>query len=117
MYNTILSRDHQCNVEVILGGNKEGGELSVWEVSMSVEDVEGKNLNGRGSLVILQEGLGCGGRRKMGVGEERERYEEYLEMRREKEERERRREKILDRVCIASGVVIFVTFWAYILLR
>ncbi|KAM7496956.1 hypothetical protein LguiA_021370 [Lonicera macranthoides] len=118
MYNTILSRDHQCNVEVILGGNKEqGGVLSVWEVSISVEDVEGKNLNGRGSLVILQEALRGGGRRKMGVGEERARYEEYLEMKREKEEREKRREKILDIVCIASGIAIFVTFWAYILLR
>ncbi|KAK3017192.1 hypothetical protein RJ639_007843 [Escallonia herrerae] len=105
----------QCNAVITCGG-KEGGELRVSEVSLQLQDMDGKSLSGKDTLVILQ-GAMDGERRKSKEGEEKERYEEYLEMKRERTERKQRRERRLDMLCIATGVTIFVAFWAYILLR
>ncbi|XP_059627734.1 F-box protein At2g27310-like [Cornus florida] len=123
-YATIMAADRSCTSSefvqcaiVVTCGGKEGGELHVKEVSLTVEDMDGKTLSGKECLVILQEAMG-NGRRKKGKGwEGKERYEKYLELKRERRERKQRREKTLDMVCIATGVTIFLAFWALILFR
>ncbi|CAL5352563.1 unnamed protein product [Camellia sinensis] len=118
-FATILAGDRrdefvQCGAVVTCDG-KEGGELQVKEVSLLMEDMDGKNLNGKDSLVILQEAMEGGERRKK-RGEERERYQDYLKKKRERFEGKVRREKRLDMVCIVSGVTIFLA-WTYVFLR
>lgn len=104
----------QCGIVVTCEG-KEGGELHVREVSMQMEDMDGKVLCGKDSLVILQEAME-GGRKKRKEGEEKERYEKFLELRKLWRERKQRREKRLDMVCILSGITIFISFWTLIVL-
>ncbi|OIT19017.1 PREDICTED: F-box protein At2g27310-like [Nicotiana attenuata] len=104
----------QCGIVVTCEG-KEGGELHVREVSMQVEDIDGKVLCGKDSLVILQEAME--GRRKKGKeGEEKERYDKFLELRKLWRERKQRREKRSDMMCIVSGITIFISFWTLIVL-
>ncbi|KAE8037395.1 hypothetical protein FH972_009984 [Carpinus fangiana] len=106
----------QCGMVVTCGG-KVGGELHVREVSLQVEDMEGKCMNGRESLVILQAAMESGKRKKEGRGEGKERFEKYLEMKRERRERKQKRERALDLFCIFTGVTIFVAFWSFVLFR
>ncbi|KAM1149845.1 hypothetical protein ACFX11_030313 [Malus domestica] len=104
----------QCGMVVTCKGS-EGGELHVREVSMQLEGMEGNHLNGRESLVILQRAIEGGMRRK--EVNEKARFDEYLEMKRERRERKERREKALDMICIATGVTIFLAFWSFVLFR
>lgn len=107
----------ECAMVVTCGG-KEGGKLQVREVSLQVEDMEGKHLNGRDSLGILESGIEGGKRKKLGKGREgKERYEEYLEMKKERREKEARRERALDTACIVSGISMFVGFSTFLCLR
>ncbi|KAL2511058.1 F-box protein [Abeliophyllum distichum] len=101
----------QCGVEVC-GGGKEGGELQLNEVTMQVEDMEGKILTGLESLVILLEAME-GQRRKSDIKVEKERFETLKKTRIQFSERKQRREKNLDVVYIATGVFIFISLWAY----
>ncbi|XP_027179630.1 F-box protein At2g27310 [Coffea eugenioides] len=104
-----------CKAVVTCGG-KEGGDLQVREISMQVEDLEGKIISGKDTLVILQEAMD-GNRSKGEAGEEKRMYEVFLELRREWRERRQNRERRLDMVCIATGVSIFMAFWAFVLFR
>lgn len=104
-----------CKVVVTCGG-KEGGDLQVREISMQVEDMEGKIISGKDALVFLQEAMD-GKRRKGEVGEEKRMYEVFLEMRSEWRERKQNRERRLDMLCIATGVSIFMAFWIFVLSR
>ncbi|PON65244.1 F-box domain containing protein [Trema orientale] len=109
---------YQCGILVTCGGDKEGGELHVREVGMHVEDMEGKHLNGKESLLVLGNAMDGGVRRKARrCTDGRERYEAYLELRRERRERKQRRESALDFACIVTGVSIFVLFWSLLLFR
>lgn len=102
------------------GGGGGGGDWEeVTEVSLQVEDMEGRNLNGRDSLVILRAAMAGGRRRKMGRerGEAKEQFEEFEEMKRERKRRQHRAERALDLACMAAGVTIFVAFWSFILFR
>ncbi|ESQ50157.1 hypothetical protein EUTSA_v10002035mg [Eutrema salsugineum] len=98
-----------------------GGEVHVRDVRLQVEDIEGKCLKGRDSLVILQ-GL-LEGKRCCKDGEERrrrrgkERYEEYVEMKTRWREKKERIEKAQDTVCMVFGFSLFVLLWSFILLR
>lgn len=104
----------QCRMIVTCEG-KEGGELHVREVSMQVEDMDGKVLCGKDSLVILQEAIE-GGRKKRKENEIKENYENFLELKKKWRERKIKREKRLDMMCIISGITIFVSFWTLIVL-
>ncbi|GMY15775.1 F-box protein At2g27310-like [Fagus crenata] len=120
-YATIIAGQEQselvqCAVLVTCEG-KAGGEMHVREVSMQVEDLEGKHLNGKESLVIMQRAMESGKRKKEGKEEGKERFVEFLVMKKERRERMQRRERALDLVCIAVGVTIFVTFWSFVLFR
>ncbi|KAM7522557.1 hypothetical protein LguiA_012459 [Lonicera macranthoides] len=94
----------QCRIMVTCGA-EEGGEMHVREVNMQVQDMDGVNLSREDSLVILQGAMGCE-RRKVGKG--RERYEDFMQMKRDRRERNERREKRLDMVCLMIRVIIFV---------
>ncbi|KAL9684182.1 hypothetical protein QQ045_021616 [Rhodiola kirilowii] len=74
----------KCGMRVTLGGAEEGGEMEVREVSLVMEDIDGKHLNGEGSLVILEGGLD---------GNKMRKYEEFLERKRLRKENELRREQ------------------------
>ena len=106
----------QCSIVVTCAG-KEGGDVQVMEVNLQVEDMEGRHLNGKDSLVILQQALHHGRRKKWKDGEAKARYERYVEMTRERSEKRERREKRLDMVCIALAVSIFLTVWSCFLFR
>ncbi|KAG2674381.1 hypothetical protein I3760_13G131700 [Carya illinoinensis] len=123
-YATIMAGDSsltsefvQCSVVVTCGG-KAGKEMDVREVSMLLEDMEGKHVNGRESLVVLKAVMECGTRKKeTRKGEGKERFEEYLEMKKERSERKKRREKAMDMACLLAGATIFVTVWSFLLFR
>lgn len=103
----------QCEVMVTCGG-KEGGEVNVRDASMVMEDMEGKALTGKESLIILQEAMEKGERRKgKDRREGKERFKEFLKWKRERREKKQRSEKLLDWVCIASGVSSFMAFWFF----
>ncbi|OMO83208.1 F-box protein [Corchorus olitorius] len=106
----------ECGVVVICGG-KEGGEMHVNEVSMVMEDMDGKALNGKDSLVILKGVVENGRRKKLNGNEGKEKYEKFEERKRERKEGRQRNERALDLVCIAVGVAGFVAFWSAMLLR
>ncbi|KAL6966836.1 hypothetical protein U1Q18_032630 [Sarracenia purpurea var. burkii] len=119
-YAKILAGDRrgeffQCAVVVTCGG-KEKWELQLREVNLQVEDMEGKSLSGKDSLVVLQEAMESGKRRKGKRGEGREMYAEYLLMKKEMGERKQRRENMLDMACIATGIIIFLA-WTFVLMR
>ncbi|KAK1435021.1 hypothetical protein QVD17_00776 [Tagetes erecta] len=93
-------------------GRSEGGEMHVREVSMEVEDMDGKHLNGRDSLVILQRAMR--GKRGNGVNREKEaikRYKKFEEMKRERRERKLRVEETLDTLSVAFGLSVFVALF------
>jgi hypothetical protein len=107
----------ECGVMVCCG-KKEGGEMEVREISMGMEDMEGRNLTGKESLVVIQEAMERGERRKGKCGTEgKGRYEEFVERKRERKARKQKMEKVLDMVCIVTGITIFVSSWSFILFR
>lgn len=98
----------QCSIVVVCGGT--GGDLQVKEVSLQVQDIDGKSLNGRESLLLLHEAME-GQRIKKGKREEEtERHVEFTKMRRERGERKQRKERRMDMVCMLTGVTIFMAF-------
>ncbi|KAJ0616595.1 putative F-box-like domain superfamily protein [Helianthus annuus] len=97
----------QCAI-VVNCGRSDGGEMQVRELSMKVEDMDGKHLNGRDSLVILQRTLE--GKRGNGLKREKEarnRYIKFEEMKRERRERKLRVEETLDTLSVAFGLSVF----------
>lgn len=102
----------QCAVVVNCGG-KDGGELQVNEVSMQVEDMEGKILSGMDSLVILR-GAMDGERRRANVDTERQMYEMFRRHKEELRDRKQRRERSLDMVFIATGLSLFFAIFIFL---
>ncbi|XP_076911187.1 F-box protein At2g27310-like [Bidens hawaiensis] len=117
-FAVVLVRDNDdvtCNILVTCGVNDGRGELTVKGVSLTVMDVYGKCLSGRDSMVILR-GLVTGLRQNRGsVEEERERYGEYIQRRRERKEKSERRERWLDMACVATGLAIFMAFCSLVI--
>jgi hypothetical protein len=85
-----------------------GGEVHVTGVRLQVEDIEGKCLSGRDSLVILQ-GL-LVGKRCCKDGERRckGRYEEYVRMKKQWREKKARSERAQNMICMIFGLFLFV---------
>ncbi|GAV78262.1 hypothetical protein CFOL_v3_21730, partial [Cephalotus follicularis] len=108
----------ECGVVVTCGVKEGGGGMHLSEVSLQVEDMEGKSLNGRDSLVILGGAMESGKRRKEKERNEgKERFEEFMDRKMERKERMVKRERVLDMVCVSIGIVSFVTFWSVVLFR
>lgn len=105
----------ECEVMVTPGGRGKKGEemLCVKEVNMQMKDMEGRNLSGKDGLVILQEVMESG-KRKNGRREEvKERYEQFLMRKIDRKEKKERAERVLNNVCLASGLVMLAAFWAF----
>lgn len=105
----------ECEVMVTLGGREKKGEemLCVKEVNMQMKDMEGRNLSGKDGLVILQ-GVMESGKRKNGRREEvKERYEEFLMRKIDRKEKKEWAERVLNNVCLATGLVVLVAFCAF----
>ncbi|KAF6165835.1 hypothetical protein GIB67_012732 [Kingdonia uniflora] len=103
----------QCGIIVTFGGS----DMHVREVSLQVEDMDGINLNGKDSLVILQRAIESGERKKGRREEKKERYGEFLRMKRERKERNLRIEGRMDALCVAFGVSIFIAFWIFVMFK
>ncbi|KAI3867518.1 hypothetical protein MKW92_007442 [Papaver armeniacum] len=101
------NRDELAESEIIVTcGGSQGGELHVTEVSLKMQDMDGSNLSGKDSLVILKNGMVNG--KRIAAKEEagKKRYQEYLRIKKEREERKLRREGRLDAICIGLGVLV-----------
>ncbi|XP_051143739.1 F-box protein At2g27310-like [Andrographis paniculata] len=106
----------QLSVSVTSGG-KDGGELQLREVSLQVEDMEGRTLTGRDSMVILQRAME-GQRCKSNRGMEKGNYEEFLRRKELLTLRTRRRENLMDTCCMFIGLSIFLFgIWLFFLMR
>ncbi|KAI3696866.1 hypothetical protein L6452_29457 [Arctium lappa] len=107
----------ECGI-VVNCRRSEDGEMEVGEVMMEVEDMDGKHLNGKDSLVILQRVME--GKRGNGVKREEEarrRYRRYEEMKRERRERKSRVEGTLDILFLIFGLLIFIGLLFILLLK
>ncbi|XP_028787687.1 probable F-box protein At2g36090 [Neltuma alba] len=93
-----------CNVLMTLIG-AEGREMQVREGSLQMEDMDGMNLKGRDSLLILQRALE-GKRESKNRG--REGYGMFGNRKRERKEKMMRREGALDMVCVCLATLSFV---------
>ncbi|KAJ8754734.1 hypothetical protein K2173_012123 [Erythroxylum novogranatense] len=100
-----------CGIVVTWGA----GGVHVREVSLQVEDTERMFLSGKHSLEILQRALeGKKGRRGIREEEARRRYEEFVELKSERKERQMRSEGRLDTMCVAFGVLLFASLGLFI---
>ncbi|KAG6417700.1 hypothetical protein SASPL_119892 [Salvia splendens] len=105
----------QCAALLTFGG-KDGGTFQIREISMQIEDMEGKILTGAHSLGVIDAAMD-GRRLRSEVKAQSEAFEMFLRMKIQSRERKQRRERSLDMVCIAAGVAIFVGIWAFVLSR
>ncbi|KAI3832600.1 hypothetical protein MKW98_002146 [Papaver atlanticum] len=112
------NRDELAESEIVVTcGGSSGGELHVTEVSLKMQDMDGSNLSGKDSLVILKNGMVNGKRIAAKEDAGKKRYEEYLRIKKEREERKLRREGRLDAICISlavlvcSGLCMLAWFW------
>lgn len=99
----------QCVIKVTCCG-KVGGEVHVREVSLVMENTEGKRVVGRESMVILQGAMENGIRKKVDAEETKASFERFCSMKRERKESDMRREKTGDMVVMFVAFVIFVAF-------
>ncbi|KAK7324847.1 hypothetical protein VNO77_28726 [Canavalia gladiata] len=101
----------QCIIKVTCCG-KSGGAMHVREVSLTMEDMDGRHMIGRDSVVILQGAMESGKRKKVDSLEARARYEKFCRVKRERRERKMRRDKAVDTVAMLVAFTIFaLLFW------
>lgn len=94
-----------CAVMVLVTCAEESGHVR--QVRLTVEDMDGKWVSGKGSLGILTRAME--GRRRVEV-KARERYEEYSRRKRERLERKSRRDGLMDLCCTGVGALVFLAF-------
>lgn len=125
-FATVLAGERGCSSElvqcgiVVTCGVFRGGDLQVMEVSLQVEDMDGKFLNGRESLVILHRAMKGKRGKAVGEGDEGKRMnEEFQRVKRERKERKLRAEGTLDMMCVAFGFLLIslFIFWAFTFFR
>ncbi|KAI7726049.1 hypothetical protein M8C21_016697, partial [Ambrosia artemisiifolia] len=111
------NNDHvSCNIEVTCGVKEDSMELYVSGLSLTIQDIDGKCLNGKDSMVILQ-GLIAAERRWRNDGGKwrKEKYDEYIHRRKERKEMMEMRERRLDLVRVGCGVAFLMAFWSFAL--
>ncbi|OWM73626.1 F-box protein At2g27310-like isoform X1 [Punica granatum] len=125
-FSSFLGGDHEesefveCRPTLVCRRGVDG-RMEVVEVSMRMEDIEGRGLSGKSSLVILAEAMegekrslkvrrGAGG---IGIAM-KERFEEFQEMKRKRRERRRRWERAADMACIGVGIAIAMSFFLWL---
>lgn len=124
MFATIMGGDEgrepeivECKVVVAWSG-KEGGVVEVREVSMVVEDIEGRRLSGKESMEVLGGAMEGGKRKKEGKEEEeKQMYKGFVSRKRSHREKNKKKEEATDLACMVLGVTIFIAFLFFVLLR
>ncbi|EOA23192.1 hypothetical protein CARUB_v10018561mg [Capsella rubella] len=107
------SEEVEFTVTVVMAAfsrkGEEKAEVQIREVSLVAEDAEGKNLGGKGSLVILASAMGMD-RRRFRVGREeegKEKYREFKERKTAKSEMKWRPEKEAAMETAACWIAVF----------
>nr|XP_043623842.1 probable F-box protein At2g36090 [Erigeron canadensis] len=106
-YSSAAAAVVRCGI-VVNCGQSEGGEMQVRELCLEIEDMDGKHLNGKDSLVILRKTMG--GKRGSGVNRENEariRNKKFEEMKKERKDRKLRLEGTLDTLSVVFGLSVF----------
>lgn len=86
--------------------------MHVREVSLTMEDTEGRHVMGRDSIVILQNAMENGERKKPNAEEAKARFDKFCVEKREKRERKMRRDKAMDMVAMLVAFAVFaLLFW------
>ncbi|CAA2981045.1 probable F-box At1g60180, partial [Olea europaea subsp. europaea] len=94
----------QCGIVVTCSVSEEGDMMQIREICLEIEDMDGMHINGKGCLGILQRAMeGKKGKGRNRVQEGQRRYKEYLEMKKEIQDRKARTEGTLDTLCMAFG--------------
>ncbi|MED6169194.1 hypothetical protein PIB30_019307 [Stylosanthes scabra] len=103
----------QCLVKVTCCG-KSGGEMQVREVSLTMEDLDGRHVMGRESMVILQRAMESSKRKRVDVGEAKESYDKFCAMKIEKRELRIKREKAMDTIAMLVAFTVFITLFCFL---
>ncbi|KAJ0503008.1 putative F-box-like domain superfamily protein [Helianthus annuus] len=126
-FGSILAGDDVAAVEcriVVVSGVSENGNMQLREVVMEIEGMDGKCLDGRGTLGILHRVME--GKRGNGVNkveEGRRRYRRYEEMkresreRRENTERKSRVEGTLDVLCLVFWLCVSIGLFFVLIVK
>jgi hypothetical protein len=93
--------------------NQESSSLSITEMSLQLEDLEGTHLNGRHSLLVLKEALSS--RKSMNHDEVFGSYCEYVRVQSEFKEEKLRNEGKVDTIFIICGIMSLVSFCYFFL--
>lgn len=99
----------ECGVVVTYGGEQQ----IIREVSMVMEDMEGKGISGEDSLVILKGVMESG--RSNNIGGNKKKYEEFVKRKRERREVKERNDMVLELVWVITFVGAFAASWSLIL--
>lgn len=103
----------QCNVKVLCstcGEEEEGGKMHVREVSLTVEDCDGRSMCGEQSLMIMQSAVECGRRKRVDHDEAKARFDAFLELKKHRREVRERNDQAIDMVLIFSVISLFLFF-------
>ncbi|KAK6141414.1 hypothetical protein DH2020_024862 [Rehmannia glutinosa] len=98
---------------VLMEGEDTETTLKLTELSMQLGDMEGSHVNGRNSLLVLKEALGCP--RSKNYSEAIESCELYSKVQSELKEEKMRYENRLDTFWILGSIAACVTFCLYCL--
>lgn len=107
VYAVAMEEEVQCIVKVTCCG-KVGGNMHVREVSMTMEDMDGRHVIGRESMVILQNAMEGVKRKRVDGDEAKESYEKFCCMKMERRERLMRKAKALDMLTMLVTFTIFI---------
>ncbi|CAA7041422.1 unnamed protein product [Microthlaspi erraticum] len=119
------SEEVEFTVTVVLAAfsrsEEETAAMQIREVSLVAEDMEGINLGGKGSLVILTAAMGEKRRRRAGREEEgEEKYREFMDKKTAKEEMKLRRKKetvMETAACFVAVVLLGFLLCVYLLIH
>ncbi|CAL0332147.1 unnamed protein product [Lupinus luteus] len=111
VYAVMMEEEVQCSVKVTCCG-KVGGEMDVKEVSVTMEDMDGRRVMGKDSMVILQRAMEFGKRKRMDRNEKKESYEKFCRMRKERGDRLLKKHKNFD--LVADSMLLAFTVSAFL---
>ncbi|KAL2331907.1 hypothetical protein Fmac_019488 [Flemingia macrophylla] len=112
LYAVPLTEEVECVIKVTCSG-KMGGALHVREVSLAMEDAEGRHVSGGDSLVILQDAIENGKRVKPDPAEALRSFDNFCSVKREKRERRMRRDKAMDFLAMFVAFSVFATLFSF----
>ncbi|KAL2328440.1 hypothetical protein Fmac_021867 [Flemingia macrophylla] len=99
----------QCVIKVTCCG-KDGGELHVREVNLVMEDTEGRHVTGKEGLAILQRAMVSGERKKIDHVGNKERFQNFTCLVKQRRESKHKREKARDIASTLLALVALILF-------